>query len=86
MPIGVDPEITASSTAIKINHAVGASYVSSFQVTPDETFNALNISCGISVGLDYSYIYLRNANGPINPTLIAVASSANIWITGFLVI
>ncbi|MEU2799063.1 hypothetical protein [Streptomyces sp. NPDC007117] len=70
---------------LEITHAVGAVRVSSMQVTPDEWYAARALRCGVSVGLALSRIYLYSGPSitPVDPTTL-VASSGNLWVTGFL--
>lgn len=80
--------VTQFSDRIEIQHPVGATvFVSSFQVTTDETLKSLfGLHASISAGLDHSVIRLTRGGdaGPyINPTTIA-AANGNIWISGQL--
>ncbi|MFB7739562.1 hypothetical protein ACFC08_35485 [Streptomyces sp. NPDC056112] len=50
--------VAALSDRIELQHAVGATKVSSLQVTPDETFAASGLRVGASVGLDTSTLFL----------------------------
>ncbi|KPL29062.1 hypothetical protein JI76_28475 [Streptomyces anulatus] len=70
---------------LEIKHAVGAVKVSSMQVTPDEYYAAQGLRCGASVGLALSRVYLYSGPSitPVDPAAL-VASSGNLWITGFL--
>ncbi|MEU0624967.1 hypothetical protein ABZ329_29420 [Streptomyces rubiginosohelvolus] len=70
---------------LEIKHPVGAVRVSSMQVTPDEWYAARGLRCGASVGLALSRIYLHSGNSttPLDPATL-VATSGNLWITGFL--
>ncbi|MCI4045141.1 hypothetical protein [Streptomyces sp. TRM75563] len=70
---------------LEIKHPVGAVKVSSMQVAPDEYYAAHGLRCGASVGLALSRIYLYSgpSTTPVDPATL-VASSGNLWITGFL--
>jgi hypothetical protein len=88
-PSGISGVVTNPDN-IEIQHDVGALKVSSFQVTPDETFAAAGLRVGISVGLTLSRIYLYTQPGtlqtPAPPAAPAgiTAANGNIWITGWL--
>lgn len=88
-PAGISAVITRDDH-IEIQHSVGAVRVSSFQVTPDETYAAQGLRVGISVGLALSRIYLYTGAGcatapaaPAAPAAVA-ATNGNLWITGLL--
>ncbi|MGW0780305.1 hypothetical protein [Streptomyces sp. NPDC002913] len=77
--------VVQRSDCLEIQHAVGAVAVSSMQVTVDEYFAARAMRCGVSVGLDFSRIFLYSGTSitPLAPASV-VASSGNLWVTGFL--
>ncbi|MFD3654325.1 hypothetical protein [Streptomyces sp. NPDC058620] len=70
---------------LELTHAVGAVRVSSLQVTPDEWYAARALRVGASVGLALTRIYMYSGTSttPVDPATL-VASSGNLWITGFL--
>lgn len=70
---------------LELTHAATALKVSSVQVTPDEYLSARAYRCGISVGLASSrvYLYRGTSTTPLDPALV-VASSGNLWLTGFM--
>lgn len=72
-------------THLEITHSVGPVRVSSLQVTADETYQRLGVRPGASVGLALSRIelYKGTSTTPLDPVTV-VASSGNLWITGFL--
>ncbi|MFE9309525.1 hypothetical protein ACFYM5_17770 [Streptomyces sp. NPDC006706] len=88
-PSGITAVIT-NADHIEIRHSVGAVRVSSFQVTPDETYAACGLRVGISAGLALSRIYLYTQPGclqtPAPPAAPAGinAANGNLWITGLL--
>lgn len=59
VPLNVqNVSISSGEDTLTLDHAVGASKVLSFQITPDEQFAKYGVSAGASVGLDYSLISL----------------------------
>ncbi|MEV8354615.1 hypothetical protein ACFVTT_38705 [Streptomyces niveus] len=82
--------VTQHATYLELQHAATATKVSSFQVTPDETFAARGLRVGASVGLATTRLYLYTAlptGGtsvpPADPATV-VASSGNFWVTAFM--
>jgi hypothetical protein len=73
-------------TYLDLLHPVGARMVSSFQVTPDEAFASRGLRVGASVGLDHTLIYMYTA-APVAPAADPagiVATTGNLWLTGYL--
>lgn len=71
---------------IEVQHAATAVQVSSIQVTPDETFAAIGLRAGVSVGLSLSRIYLYTAASgsvPADPATV-ISPTGNLWLTGFM--
>ncbi|MEV0779168.1 hypothetical protein [Streptomyces sp. NPDC050428] len=75
---------------LELTHAATALKVSSFQVTPDEAFAARGLRVGASVGLGATRLYLYTApptgGGSVPPAdpATVVASSGNLWVTGWM--
>lgn len=70
---------------LELTHAATALKVLSVQVKPDEYLTARAYRCGESVGLAATRIYLYRGTSttPLDPALV-VASSGNLWLTGFM--
>ncbi|MFI6639941.1 hypothetical protein [Streptomyces sp. NPDC050504] len=84
-PTGITAVLTRPDH-IEIQHPVSAVKVSSFQVTPDETYAQQGLRVGISAGLALSRVYLYSGPPglpPVDPSTVA-AASGNLWLTGFL--
>ncbi|MFE6025529.1 hypothetical protein [Streptomyces niveus] len=85
-PAGITGVITHPDR-LELVHDVGATAVSSVQVTPDEYLAARAYRCGASVGLASSrvYLYRGTSTTPLDPGTV-IAASGNLWVTGFLTI
>ncbi|WP_329390298.1 hypothetical protein [Streptomyces sp. NBC_01716] len=88
-PSGVT-KVTQRSAYLELTHATTALKVSSWQVTPDETFAARGVHVGASVGLASTRLFLytkQPANGaeatPANPANVVVPGS-NFWVTALM--
>jgi len=68
---------------IRVHYTFTASKVVSLQVTPDESFTAANVRCGVSVGLAYSdvFCYMPGKTTPVDPSLLT-RKGGNIWVSG----
>jgi hypothetical protein len=73
--------ITNDSMKITVTYSFTADYVNTVAVTPDETMASQGYVVGVSVGLQYLYIYIYRNGVLINPNDY-VNVRGNIWIYG----
>ncbi|MBE6572991.1 MAG: hypothetical protein E7652_01190 [Ruminococcaceae bacterium] len=78
--------VNESKGSISINYSdLNIKKVITFTVTPDETLSSMGYTCGASVGIDHTDVYIyREKLGIIlekNPNKV-VSSNGNLWFSG----
>jgi len=84
---GHEPEgikgVTVLRDRLRVHYTFTARKVVALQVTPDESFTAANVRCGVSVGLSHSdvFCYMPGKTTPVDPSLLT-RKGGNIWVSG----